>query len=512
MTPPQRSRRTAILRRPWLQLAAVLLIYASLVLPTITRQGISWDEQTDLAIARAYLAPNGWLIGSPADPSQTRLPMFIVALVFAIFNTTSLITARLVSVLVGGLTLVGVFIYGRRLHPLAGLLAGGLLAANPFFLAFARVAFTETDVYPACALVWLLICADRLNEQPTLGRAALVGVVLGLALSAKATMLAVVPVVWFAVGSSRGWSALARVGMIALITLLAVVTFFIVPPEHLTNPAILAGLRWRLDHEMTFNPAFLLEAAALHLLCIVFKSGPLTGAAMLLALALAVVQWPTRRAIRLPTLIVLAYGGGLLLLPLAQTFYTIPILPVLTLLLADLFTRWLAQRRKLAAALAALALVSTTVDLALCYPDFNLNGYQWVGARVIAGRPTLGYRSVVQTPSDGVEQVFQWLNAHAAPGARVRAYVLPWHIVQAAAPNPHYAIANGFKDHSPNPDYVVIEVNALIPQSWWTRRKADTASIFDPPYDPAWLEQQYVKVYAVRRAFGIEMASVWQKK
>ncbi|MBN2391183.1 MAG: hypothetical protein JXR84_10685, partial [Anaerolineae bacterium] len=68
--------------RPAIYLCLVLIGYIALLLPTVYRQGISWDEQTDIDIARAYLTQSdGWLRGSPSDPSQTRLPMAVVAAV-----------------------------------------------------------------------------------------------------------------------------------------------------------------------------------------------------------------------------------------------------------------------------------------------------------------------------------------------------------------------------------------------------------------------------------------------
>ena len=130
--------------------------------------------------------------------------MFTVALVYKLLGTSDLITARLVSCLVGGLTLLAVYLYCKqRYKPSTGILACLLLATSPFFLSFARVAFTETDIYLACTLAWLLICVTRLQARPTLGWAAVAGVVLGLALSAKFTALVVLPAVWYAVSQSK---------------------------------------------------------------------------------------------------------------------------------------------------------------------------------------------------------------------------------------------------------------------------------------------------------------------
>jgi 4-amino-4-deoxy-L-arabinose transferase-like glycosyltransferase len=568
-------------RHHWIHLIAVLAIYVALLVPNLGRLGISWDEQTDLSIARAYLVrPDGLLAGSQLDLSQTRLPMFTVALVYLLWGTADLITARLISCLIGGLTLLAVYVYCRqRFDRARGLLGAALLATSPFFLSFARVAFTETDIYLACMLAWLLVCVNWLQDQPNIGRAALTGIVFGMAVSAKFTAWAVLPAVWYAVWQSRagrqqasspqvksvgllgwagwiaswafggwiftrlvpsavytgllraghygivlvagwllplGWSIRQRqsragwLGLAAFITSLGMITFLVLPPEHLTNPGILLGLVGRFEQEMSFTPGFMVEAAALHILSILFKSSPVIGAGLLLGLLFSLFQW-RRREVHLTLLVVLFYFTGLVSLPQAQTFYVIPLLPVLAVLAADQFLRLLSRQRAGAVCLAVLALGGLGLDLFRCYPDYNLNGYQWLGARWLFNRPSIGYRSVVQTSSDGVEQAIDWLNAYARPGESVWAYLLSWHIVVATTSRPSYRLVNAFEGRlHPSPDYVVVEINAMIPQSWWTR--ARSKAVFRPPYDPAWLEANYRKVFSVSRAFGIEMACVWQKK
>jgi dolichyl-phosphate-mannose-protein mannosyltransferase len=503
----------------WLHLVGALTLYLLLLLPTVGRQGILWDEQTDIAIARAYLQPGGWLSGSGIDPSQTRLPMFTVALVYALLGRSDLITARLVSCAVGLLTLAGAYLACRqRFGHATGILACTLLASSPFFLSFARLGFTETDIYLACALVWLLVCVQRLQERPSIARAAIVGVVLGFAFSAKATAVAVLPAVWLAAAQpgrpapvQERRSFASPLSLSLLITGLAGLTFLAVPPEHSTNPAILQGLFHRFDREMSFSPGFIVQAAALHVLSILFKSGPLIGAWLLLGWITALVQWH-RSSTRFPALVISCYFAGLVLLPLAQTFYTVPLLPLLSVLAADLYVRFFARFRSAAIGTAVLAVILLAFDLTLCYPDYNLNGYQWLGARQLAGRPSIGYRGVVQTPSDGVEQAFRWLNEHAKRGERVRSYALEQHIIQAVAPAPLYRIEFGFdRRASPDPDYVVVEINALIRQDWWTKGNGG-GGIYQPPFDPGWLSSNYTKVFVVERAFGIEMASVWQRR
>jgi hypothetical protein len=252
------------------------------------------------------------------------------------------------------------------------------------------------------------------------------------------------------------------------------------------------------------------EAAGLHILCVFIKSSLVIGAGLWASLVLTTLQARFWR-VQFPVLVVWLYLGGLVALPLAQTFYTIPLIPILAIFTADQFASLFSRRRIVAIGLGVLAVLMLGLDLILCYPDFNLNGYQWLGERVLVGRPSVGYRSVVQTPSDGVEQVMVWLNDHAGPGDHVRAYILPWHIVQAVAPNPVYQLENGFQGSlSAKPDYVVVEINAQIRQSWWIQSAPQ--DVFRPLYDAAWLDSNYTKVFTVKRAFGIEMASVYKRR
>jgi hypothetical protein len=109
----------------------------------------------------------------------------------------------------------------------------------------------------------------------------------------------------------------------------------------------------------------------------------------------------------LPVLMTSAYLVFLLKMDLAQTFYTMAILPILTILCAEQWTRWVTRRRWLALP-AAVACVLMATDLARSYPDYQLNGYQWLGARYIGTVPTLAYRGVAQLTTDGIQQSFDW--------------------------------------------------------------------------------------------------------
>lgn len=567
----------------WLVFLGILVCYFLLIIPTVDRLGIGWDEETDLEIAQTYMTPRGILLGSSRDPSQTRLPMFTGAVIFHLFGTSSLSVARFTTIFVGALTLLGIFEYGKKyFSPAIGLLAVGLLAINPFFLSFSRLAFTESDIYLACSLTWLLLSVAKLVEKPTIGWAIFSGVFASLSISSKATALILVPVVaasfvvsrkildkkatpldakvlpsrtiWFWTGwavmfmlagilisrhlnaqaspslfhlfnygfVSLGWFLLLvwavrhrrfsapPLALAAWMTGFSVLTFIILPPEHLANSEIIDALITRAGQEMEMSTSFIFELAAFHSLTILLKSTPLLGFFLLAGFFSALTQW-RRSVLILPLLVVAVYMAGLLLLPLGQTFYTIPLLPVLSLLAADQLVRWIPQRQKILLAFITVGLIWWGVEMRQCYPDYHLNGYQWVGARPLFGRSSIGYRSIVYTPSDGVQQSIEWLNHHAKAGQIAQLYVEPWHIVKATAPKPVYKIIDGRESTLSNhPDFIVIHIGSMVQQGEGNDAPLD--AVFLDSFDRETLNRNYEKVFSVQRAFGLEMASIWKRK
>jgi hypothetical protein len=587
MSPEQVYKRISF-RAPyvWLAFLGILGCYSLLIIPTIDRLGIGWDEATDFVIAQAYQTPRGILLGIPWDLSQTRLPMFTVALAFRLLETSNLFIARSTTVIVGGLTLLGIFVYGKnRFNPATGLLAAGLLAINPFFLSFARLAFTESDIYLACSLTWLLVAVSRLQERPSLGWAALSAILLSFAISSKATAFVIVPAacasfllsrvypgksadnsrvsglnyvpalsVWFWSGWATtvmlagvlisrqlnagdhpgrihllnyvlvflGWltilawvvhkrkSTTHPIALAAFIAGFSILTFVIFPPEHLGNSAIIRELISRADQEMTFSLGLIWELAALHIFAIFLKSTPVLGLGLLIGFVISVTQW-RRRELTLPLLVAAIYLSAIIFLPLGQTFYTIPLLPILSLLAADQLLRLFFKRRRISLTLIILGMSWWGVEVKQCYPDYHLNGYQWLGARPFFGRSSIGYRSIVFVPLDGVQQVMEWLNTHAESGQIAQLYVEPWYIVTSLAPDPVYQLTDGFKDNlSSKPDYVVTHIASNI----WQGAGSDTpqGDVYRYPFDVVTLQMEYEQVFSVRRAFDLEVASIWRRK
>jgi hypothetical protein len=570
----------------WLIFLVILGCYALLTIPALDRMGIGWDEAADLRIAQTYMTPQGLLLGSSYDPSQTRLPMFMGSLLFRLFGTTNLLLARLTTIFVGGLTLLGIFVYGKKYFtPTTGLVAAGLLAINPFFLSFARMAFTESDVYLACTLTWFMVILSRFQDRPSWGWAVLSGIFLGLTISSKATAFMFVPGacaaflvsqiyfsklaatpqsnisnrvksryvwLWFAwtifaalagllisrqvdagiyprrfhlinygliclawlivlIGAWRNRNSTTHpLALAALMAGTGILTFVIFPPEHLGNSNIIGALISRTDEEWTFHPSFTLELAAFHTFVIFFKSTPILGFGLLAGFAFSFAQW-RRREMILPIVLGASYLLTLLILPLAQTFYTIPLLPIVSLLAADQLLRLQSQQKMISHALTILGLIWWSVEVQLCYPDYHLNGYQWLGARPFFGRSSIGYRSIVYVPSDGVQQSVEWLNENAKAGEIAHLYGAPHHIVEMTSPDPDYQLKDGIQGNlNQKPDYVLIHLESII----WQGRGNDTPgeNIFRYPFDIRVLQREYQQVFSVQRAFDLEVASIWKRR
>ena len=577
---PADGARLSPLRSRWI-LFLSLALYAALLVPTLRHQGVYWDEQVDLDVARSFLAEeNGWLRGSSFDASQSRLPMFLAAVVMAISGTTSILAARWLSLLVGALTLLGVHRLGRAvLGEAQAALATLLLATSPYYLSFARVGLTESDIFITCAMVWLLICMHRLCREQSLGWVLACGVAMGLAVSSKLTAVsllplalfipALAPVPWGASGRtpvaprelrilfgalgvllagiaqawwwgllrmldgrrSETWTwfvfAFLAVGLAAwlvarrdrcvgrlaagpVVVALAGITFFLVPPCHLLQSELLVGLAKHVLRSARDTAGGTLEYGAFFTACVLFKSSPLVGALLLVSPLGWLARFRSRPGVRLLLAALALYLLCLLRLPLAQTFYLMPIFPILALAASDQAVRLARIRPRLAVAVGVAASLLLTADLARCYPDYNLSGYQYLGARRLAGRSTLGYAGVAQVTTDGVEQSLRWVSARAGAEDAVIFYALPTHIVRAVCPNPPFRLVNGLRTPAADLrdfDYVVLSIGAELYDD--RGLPPPGGEVFGVPYDRDLLLGRFRKVFSVRRAFGVEVASVW---
>lgn len=182
--------------------AAVAILVAAAVSTIIawhsaTHLEILWDEQVDHDIAVGLRTSPLFGEQPTLDGSQMRLPMYVNALVFALTGRDDLMVMRAVSVVIGAVTVLAAGGLARALFgPLVGALTALLLGTSPYFLAYARVAMTEGDVFLACLYTlttWAFVAHDR---RPSGTRWIACAVLLGLAVGSKlhGAILILVPV------------------------------------------------------------------------------------------------------------------------------------------------------------------------------------------------------------------------------------------------------------------------------------------------------------------------------
>jgi 4-amino-4-deoxy-L-arabinose transferase-like glycosyltransferase len=173
--------------------------------------GIFNDEAYYSTLAHLVATGHGFV--RPAEfygfhlslPTAERAPLFtmFVAGLYKLGLAGS--DGRLVGLLTGGGTIVALGLLGRRLAgERTGLLAAGLAALYPILIAADGAMMTESTygVFAAFSLV----VAYRLLDRPSLGYAALLGALLGLAALARGEALLLLPLLLIAlVRRPGGW-------------------------------------------------------------------------------------------------------------------------------------------------------------------------------------------------------------------------------------------------------------------------------------------------------------------
>ncbi len=366
-----------------------------------------------------------------------------------------------------------------------------------------------TMVLVVVGMGYFLTGADSLTELPIKYAAIGDGRILLhylLALSIWLLVLAVM-VKYRKRSTGHWWSLLLTLG-------LAAITFFIIPPVHITNPTIIASLAdIFLSSSNAFSWHFAAEAFSLHFWVLLLKSGIILGIGLWLGVLTALWRCPKRPALRIPLIFFIAYFAFLLLKMVhAQTYFMMPLYPLVAIFLADLLVLAYKNYRKITLVVIACGLITTTYDLIRTYPYVHLNGYQWVGEKYLGGRSTLGYRSIVQTPSDGLEQALSWIQNNVPGGERLYYFTYADHIVRPRMRQAGILFLNGFHPtySMDQANYVLIHINSIINDG---RGQTDPqGSIYKYYFDQEKLKKDFRKVYIEKRPFGLEVASVWYRK
>jgi 4-amino-4-deoxy-L-arabinose transferase-like glycosyltransferase len=163
-----------------------------------------------IADGRGFVTPVGYVFSPGFHYASTAQHPPAYAVLLAVFegvHITGDTAQRLVGSLLGGATVLGVGLLGRRGGgPAVGLAAAAVAAVYPLLVVADGALLSETLYGPIVAL--LLLAAWRLAEHATSRRAALLGALVGLATLTRSEALLLVvflalPLAWRGGGSGR---------------------------------------------------------------------------------------------------------------------------------------------------------------------------------------------------------------------------------------------------------------------------------------------------------------------
>ena len=164
----------------------LLLLYFFLHLLNLTTLPIFNDEAIYLDWGWAQTHVQGHLYDSLADAKQPFL-MWVFSFFVSIF-TDPLFAGRFVSVLIGGVTLVGIYTLAKKLLTKnAALLAAGLYTIIPIIVFYNRQALMESAI--ACIGIWSCNALLNLLRKPTTKNGILLGCILGIGFFIKSSAL-----------------------------------------------------------------------------------------------------------------------------------------------------------------------------------------------------------------------------------------------------------------------------------------------------------------------------------
>lgn len=304
--------------------------------------------------------------------------------------------------------------------------------------------------------------------------------------------------------------------------MLAGLTFGALMPVHLTSHEILREiarrtLRWDNSVPLALWSDHLRLYTGIVLIKLSIPFGLLTAVALLYAAFVERSDGRWRPCI----IAIIFYIVLICFLPLRQTFYLMgvyPMMVVLTAAFAVELVRRLRQRSTPASALVitliCACLVHLGIRVATGYPYFHLYGYDHVGDRWM-GRESRGYRNLIQTPSDGVEELLRWCASSDAvrPTDRIVSFLWEDRIVRnvlESLPRRLQLVPRGLTEESdtlpPQPDihhadWILLHINNRL--GYGDR---------PPDWPPAGrLEARFKVVHAVRRG-PIEIAWIYGRK
>ncbi len=217
--------------------------------------GLSWGLPSHWSLDEIHRRDDALYEGIP-NLTETQ-PGFVLNSLFVIYrvlgsvgvplgDSESLYVARLFMVVVGVLTVLGVWMLARELSDdddaRPALVAALLVAVLPFHTAMSR--YVKEDGPLALMTVLVMLALVRYWKVPSWGRLTLLGLALGAGFSTKFAVVALVPVIGIAVlavARRDRTGPVQLVGRLCGLAAAALVGILVVSPQYLLDP----GLLWR---------------------------------------------------------------------------------------------------------------------------------------------------------------------------------------------------------------------------------------------------------------------------
>lgn len=442
---PLRRRIRAAPRAVVIGFAAVLVVALAIRLIGLGDAGQTWDEDTNWAAGRNYVtnvvsvdaAPRSWIWNYEHPPVMKYIAGTGAQL------ADGFGPARALSAVVGAVSCALLLLIGTRLYRLGvGVLAGTIAALTPALIAHSQVVGHESP----SLLWWLLgiyLAITAHDDDETSGRLARrmagIGVVLGLAIASRFVNVLLAGAVGgiLLAGAPRAQRLRTVKLGFAILPAVAVAVVVVVWPRLWTDPIAHFADAWmRLSKPHSLEPYLGTITNTppptyfLVYLAVTAPLGVLIGAGAWVARLVVRRRDPAER--RPAIVIAIAFAAPLVvaLSPVRQdgVRYVLPCVAILALVAAagfDYLTT-LIKHRAAPAAVTAVVAAYLAITCIRIYPYY----LDYFGEQV-GGPSTVTAHRWFETAwwGEGVDRAVDYVNAHAAPGARVyRDCIEPYHV------------------------------------------------------------------------------------
>jgi len=317
-----------------------------------------------------------------------------------------------------------------------------------------------------------------------------------------------------------------------LVPALSILTFFVTLPVHMVNPRIFRKMLRMSESNFVdkfnaiFNLPIYFEKIAFYMGSVLFSSSLIIGICLWLGFLWQCFRIKSQPQLRFPLAIFGVYFLFLISLSNPRPHYMMALLPILAVFTADRIMFLWNRKRIFTFMTALVALVVLSVDISACYPDYNLNGYQWLGRRyLLMGRSTIGGGSMIQIPRDGTKQALRWISENVRPDETIA--IAQWRPGAKPPLVPFGAFKEiTFKDNIDfkrvplhkmtkvgakvdDPDYILTQINEEFARDPKPKRQYGSELRYHPYFLA--LKDNYTKVYSVKRRYNIDVASVWKR-